>query len=618
MQQVEEIEQRQKFDLETPGHLQHQNISQQHYRHSVAMITKNLAMPPGSTQRPLPPPQQAFAASRLSSEQSGDTNIMQAPIHHHRSMESMLDTSVASSSYGSSVADHQQSANVPFETFQQNGNIGPHEQGLLRDGTYNASNYGQGYNNYHQQTSVAQQYQTHQGQQHLGQQHLAQQTQGQHRQGQLTQSQMNYQAGQPASQMLGYYQLPSQYPPQQQYPQYMQAPNTNQSLGAVSNIGPNAAYPQHSLYSNVIDNLPIHGGDLNHAHKTYGPNHFQDHFGQPLNYQQGGAQSQSNQYGQSQGRNQPYGMGTYSIGGQPQNRATSQNQGPDNGQVRGFQAASGTGDNLHTQASRASFMGTTLYKHGQYNSHSENSAHSSFDTESTGVAETSSFSTTIPDELEFMTKQDEATNKTPMNKTAQITFYPQTDSAVIVTSRTRKSESAGPFKIDPTRGPPPAFWPRITAKSDEAVLSPSKQLASHVVQAQTVDANVLDVKSGDNADPFTTGDLAHQTHGIPPSDYQPPRPQASTATASNLPNIFTQMQAPPSGPLILPPRTELRMPSKHLASIAVDGKVPSVEVALNRQNIPFVTSVCEYSHPATTGVVRMSNVSQISQTPSIR
>lgn len=156
--------------------------------------------------------------------------------------------------------------------------------------------------------------------------------------------------------------------------------------------------------------------------------------------------------------------------------------------------------------------------------------------------------------------------------------------------RSRKGQSVSTLKIDPVRGPPPAFWPGTSqpAKSALAAATPGSIYRGH---------NNSTIGTASSSDPF----MANGS-GNSPVVVATPVPQGPQ-------NPFVPMQpaAGPLVPLVLPAK-QTEGPSRHLATIAPNANLPTIEVALEAANLPFIESA-RVARPVNYGVVKITNAS---------
>jgi hypothetical protein len=154
--------------------------------------------------------------------------------------------------------------------------------------------------------------------------------------------------------------------------------------------------------------------------------------------------------------------------------------------------------------------------------------------------------------------------------------------------RSRKGQSISTLKIDPARGPPPAFMPGNQQATAANPSPPPDSVMQNLARRF--------VTGGIEADPFTnqstprSGMVKGQSQGVP-NPFNPVQPSTPGALAS----------------LIIPGPATFG-PSQHLALIAPNGNPPSIEVALDASHLPFVETA-RLARPVHHGVVKIRNVS---------
>lgn len=152
------------------------------------------------------------------------------------------------------------------------------------------------------------------------------------------------------------------------------------------------------------------------------------------------------------------------------------------------------------------------------------------------------------------------------------------------------------FKIDPLKGPPPAFWPGGIPPADTSEeLSPKSKVGR--TRSSTATVTVI------NPDPFT--------NASPGALLTTPAKGQSASSTLTFNNPFEQIISPagPIGPLLLNPRQAYSGPSRHMRILSPNGIKPVIDVAFDPQNMPFVEPARLHSGLCLTGVVRISNVS---------
>jgi hypothetical protein len=168
-----------------------------------------------------------------------------------------------------------------------------------------------------------------------------------------------------------------------------------------------------------------------------------------------------------------------------------------------------------------------------------------------------------------------------------------------------------PLIIDPIRGPPPAFYPKFTppvvSTSTVPSTAPSVSELQHQSEASQSRATSVSTRSGEQRTAqritFSLDQLVtpNQQHLVRTQVAQAASPQAQIAPYQMPPNQIAPWpaalyQAP--GPV-----------SRHLSIIAQGGRKPSMEVACDPQNFPFVELLSRAQPSNGNGVVRISNVS---------
>lgn len=156
--------------------------------------------------------------------------------------------------------------------------------------------------------------------------------------------------------------------------------------------------------------------------------------------------------------------------------------------------------------------------------------------------------------------------------------------------RSRRNESvagaATAFRSDVMKEPPPPFWlggkrPSITGSSD---VSPGTVIKSKVLGASSAQ------------DPFVTG----------PTDI-------GTAKKISVTGMSNRFDGETPSRAVIPlhiPRPQLVVgPSPHLAALCPGGQKPTIEVAFDVANMPFVELARTHPNNRFTGLVRISNVS---------
>jgi len=158
--------------------------------------------------------------------------------------------------------------------------------------------------------------------------------------------------------------------------------------------------------------------------------------------------------------------------------------------------------------------------------------------------------------------------------------------------RSRRNESvvgaAKAFRADPVKVPPPTFWPEGKQES-----SPGSAEVSPCTMSK---AKVLSVY--DAQDPFITA----------PVDA---RIGSNVAIAVKSSRFHAGTPSRPVVPLIISHQHPISGPSPHLMALCPGGQKPTVDVAFNTANIPFVEAARTHPAKCSTGLVRISNVSDI-------
>jgi hypothetical protein len=170
-----------------------------------------------------------------------------------------------------------------------------------------------------------------------------------------------------------------------------------------------------------------------------------------------------------------------------------------------------------------------------------------------------------------------------------------------------------PLTIDPIRGPPPAFYPQNKPVFTTSTVS-SPVLSVSEVQHQTSASHSRATSvSGASEEPHTAqGITVSPDHLVTPNNQQIVRnqvvrfalPPRQTAPHQMAPNQIIPWQLAPYQMPSLPQEPV----SRHLSIIAPGGKKPSIEVACDPQNLPFVELLRRAQPSNSNGVVRISNV----------
>jgi hypothetical protein len=198
--------------------------------------------------------------------------------------------------------------------------------------------------------------------------------------------------------------------------------------------------------------------------------------------------------------------------------------------------------------------------------------------------------------------------------------------------RSRKGQSVATLRIDPVRGPPPAFFPSNMQTASTASTAPIFGLAlaqlPYQIPARSRKSTLSTIRGGTptpNASVAPTPALA-LTRGPYKTPARSRKSTLSTIrgedphTAQSITfSPETQRHTTPGNPfgpaepssevapINLPPLPAHGV-SWHLAQIAPYGNKPSPEVALELKNMPFVESL-RAARPADFGVVHIANVS---------
>jgi hypothetical protein len=173
-----------------------------------------------------------------------------------------------------------------------------------------------------------------------------------------------------------------------------------------------------------------------------------------------------------------------------------------------------------------------------------------------------------------------------------------------VSGKTRPSPK---LKIDPVRGLPPPFLPG-NASTRKISISSNQGSGAPISQYSNLDAANPDGTFGSYISPQPI-ELSNNRGPL----VMAPTPRRSVS--QTVYNVSPATANPPSVSHSSGPITPLRLqlarriwPSPHMAQISPDGAKPTLEVAFDPQNLPFVElgrRSCAVDH----GVVRISNVS---------
>jgi hypothetical protein len=179
-------------------------------------------------------------------------------------------------------------------------------------------------------------------------------------------------------------------------------------------------------------------------------------------------------------------------------------------------------------------------------------------------------------------------------------------SSTIGTAYSNASEINRPLsklRIDPARGPPPAFLPSNTA-------------------AQKISVSSYQVNTATTSQYMHLASYGPPNMGPQPIDFEgyngplvtAPTPRRSVSqtvydVSPAVANHFSAIQSSsgPIAPIRLQPQKRV-WPSSHMAQISPDGAKPSLEVAFDPQNLPFM-ELGRRSAAVDHGVVRISNAS---------
>jgi hypothetical protein len=177
-----------------------------------------------------------------------------------------------------------------------------------------------------------------------------------------------------------------------------------------------------------------------------------------------------------------------------------------------------------------------------------------------------------------------------------------------------------PLTIDPIRGPPPAFFPQNTQSvtATSAVSSPVRSVSEVQNQTPASQSRATSV-SVRGEEPHTAQAIMFSPDQlVTPNNQQIVRTQVAQVALPPLqiapyqmaPNQMAPNQVTPwqIAPYQMPP-LPTGPASRHLSIIAPGGKKPSIEVACDPQNLPFVELLRRAQPSNSNGVVRISNVS---------
>lgn len=186
--------------------------------------------------------------------------------------------------------------------------------------------------------------------------------------------------------------------------------------------------------------------------------------------------------------------------------------------------------------------------------------------------------------------------KTPTAQTYEVRPTPKTarELGQVTPSpwlRSRRNESvvraAEAFRAEPVKAPPPAFW----LEQEQATSSASSDVSPHTVpRPQSHD-------SSDGQDPFICGPEASMVG-------------PDTSAVVNSDRLDTESASRSIVPHAVPSQEQASRPSEHLMALCPNGQKPTVDVAFNIANIPFVEAARCHPAKCSTGLVRFSNVSR--------
>ncbi len=168
-----------------------------------------------------------------------------------------------------------------------------------------------------------------------------------------------------------------------------------------------------------------------------------------------------------------------------------------------------------------------------------------------------------------------------------------------------------PLTIDPLRGPPPAFYPQYTPPvvSTSTVPSTVPSVSEVQQQSETCHSRATSVSARSEEPHTAQGTIFRSDQAVTPNNHQLLRTQPALARLPSAPAAAYNMAFNQIPPWDLAPYQSSAPVSRHLSIIAPGGKKPSIEVACDPQNLPFVELLQRAQPNNRNGVVRISNVS---------
>ncbi|KAI9732033.1 MAG: hypothetical protein M1818_007628 [Claussenomyces sp. TS43310] len=551
-------------------------------------------VPPGPAEQIDSPESAPATAATISSNSSEDSFISQMPLPFYIPGGSPATrAAIESIQQPHAVNDYQQRAQVPLNAFQQIDKVPPQNHGPLAGDIGNPLGQAHPYSGYTHQGLVTQAYQP----------QLHEQT---------AQSQMPYRGTQHGSQILGQHTpLGPHYPAQRplQNPDYSQPPQMHQSQLAPHQMG--HGFPLATQGTFGMASLSLQNQRMN-SHFTHpgGPQgRFQDRSNDPSSYPHIGAQlGQSGSTSTYDGHslNESYHPQGQATGGYAQNRATAHDfdhEKPSYDPLISAQASS-----INSYARSLGPVSTAAHTTQVGKIRNDPSAAPSLSTSNGNVASSSGHENPLSfDNGKSVIFGQGDNDKTPMKASDLYSSSSEQGATTPHTLRAREKQPVnfGTFKIDPVRGPPPAFLPKSMSEGISKLAPLNNPLSTQM----TGPTHLRNISAGSKLDPFTNTITPGQSSSGQSAQPQAPMSGIGGKSGVTAPShLFQPLQAASSGPLVLATQPAPHGPSQHLASIAVNCNVPSVEVAFDRANMPFVTSARECKVPSNTGVVRISNI----------
>jgi hypothetical protein len=173
-----------------------------------------------------------------------------------------------------------------------------------------------------------------------------------------------------------------------------------------------------------------------------------------------------------------------------------------------------------------------------------------------------------------------------------------------------------PLRIDPIRGPPPAFYPQFTPAvvSTSTVPSTAPSVSEVQHQSEVSQSRATSVSLGSQEPHTAQGMVFSSDQLVTPNQQHFLRTEIALVKIPQNQVVPYQMppnQIPPWPMALCQPSGPV---SRHLSIIAPGGRKPSMEVACDHQNLPFVELLSRGQPTNGNGVVRISNVSTLLNT----